>query len=244
MKFIGRTHQGRIRENNEDALAYDAEFGVAVLADGMGGLQAGELASQAAVDAVLEILQVQTIDAALVTKCVDLANSLGCLWTVVHAGYHFSGDVPARTKASLERLQRIAKYASDTGARVLLENLNLEPEHAEVHYLAHTVEECKSYFDAIPSERLGWAFTVNHSHLVPDGVSGFFDAFGIERIGEVRLADNTGEYEVHMIPGHGTLDFTSMLRSLESAGYNGHYSMAYGSPEEKIASRDWLVNRS
>ena len=75
MKFIGRTHQGRIRENNEDALAYDVEFGVAVLADGMGGLQAGELASQAAVDAVLEILQVRTIDPALVTKCVDLANS-------------------------------------------------------------------------------------------------------------------------------------------------------------------------
>ena len=175
---------------------------------------------------------------------VDLANSLGCQWTVVHAGYHFSGDVPARSKASLERLQRIAKYASDTGGRILLENLNFEPEHAEIHYMAHTVEECKTYFDAIPAERLGWAFTVNHSHLVPDGVSGFVEAFGIERIGEVRLADNTGEYEVHMIPGEGTIDFGSMFRSLESVGYSGHYSMAYGSLDEKLASRDWLLGQA
>ena len=172
---------------------------------------------------------------------IDLANNLGCQWTVIHAGYHFSGDVAARTKASMDRLQRIAKYAADTGARILLENLNFEPEHAEIHYMAHTVAECKPYFDAIPPERLGWAFTVNHSHLVPDGVSGFFDAFGIERIGEVRLADNTGEYEVHMIPGEGTIDFAGTFKNLESAGYTGHYSMAYGTPEEKIASRDWLV---
>ena len=175
---------------------------------------------------------------------IDLANSLGCQWTIVHAGYHFSSDVPARTKASLERLQRIAKYASDTGARILLENLNLEPEHAEIHYMAHTVAELQAYFDAIPASSLGWAFTVNHSHLVPEGVNGFLDAFGTERIGEVRLADNTGEYEVHMVPGEGTLDFGGMFKGLESAGYSGHYSMAYGDQAAKIASRDWLVQQA
>lgn len=85
---------------------------------------------------------------------------------------------------------------------------------------------------------------MNHSHLVPDGVQGFLGAFGIGRIGEDRLADNTGEYEVHMIPGEGTIDFAEMFRELESAGYNGHYSMAYGSLEEKISSREWLVTQA
>ena len=174
---------------------------------------------------------------------VDLANNLGCQWMVVHAGYNFSGDVEDREKAAMERLKRIAKYASDTGARILLENLNFEPDKAEVHYMAHTVKEMSAYFDAIPPEQLGWAFTVNHSHLVHDGVSGFFDAFGIERVGEVRLADNTGDYEIHMIPGEGNIDFASMFSAVESAGYTGHYSMAYGSPEQKIASRDWLVSQ-
>lgn len=171
---------------------------------------------------------------------VDLANLLGCDWTVVHAGYHFSGDVPERQQASLERLKRIAKYGADTGQRILLENLNFEPEHAEVHYMAHTVEETKAYFDEIPPEQLGWAFTANHSHLVPDGVDGFLDAFDIDRIGEVRLADNHGDYEVHLIPGEGNLDFSNLFTRLENAGYKGHYSMAYGTDDQRIESRDQL----
>ena len=171
---------------------------------------------------------------------VDLANQLGCAWTVVHAGYHFTGDVPERKKASLDRLKRISKYGADTGQKILLENLNFEPDHAEVHYMAHTVDEVREYFDEIPPEKLGWAFTANHSHLVPEGFDGFLDAFGIDRIGEVRLADNHGDYEVHLIPGEGTLDFVNLFSRLETAGYKGHYSMAYGSDKQRIESRNQL----
>ncbi len=39
---------GRARSNNEDSVVIDAETGVAVLADGMGGYNAGEVASQMA----------------------------------------------------------------------------------------------------------------------------------------------------------------------------------------------------
>ncbi len=39
------TDMGRVREHNEDALACDAWAGIAVLADGMGGYAAGEVAS-------------------------------------------------------------------------------------------------------------------------------------------------------------------------------------------------------
>ena len=173
---------------------------------------------------------------------IDLANRLGCKWTVVHAGYHFTSDPEARLDAAIARLSRIGTYASDTGQRILLENLNYEPEHAEINYLAHNIEECSKIFDAIPANKLGWAFTINHAHLVPEGVDGFLDAFGIERIGEVRIADNTGDYEVHMIPGEGNIDFDSCLNRLENSGYRGHYSMAYGSPKDKIESRKRLAS--
>jgi sugar phosphate isomerase/epimerase len=173
---------------------------------------------------------------------IDLANRLGCRWTILHAGYHFTSDLNARLDAAIARLSRISTYAADTGQRVLLENLNYEPEHAEVNYLAHNIEECTMIFDVIPASRLGWAFTVNHAHLVSEGIDGFLDAFGIERIGEVRLADNNGDYEEHMIPGNGNIDFKSCLNRLENSGYRGHYSMAYGSLDEKIASRQYLAS--
>jgi sugar phosphate isomerase/epimerase len=44
-----------------------------------------------------------------------------------------------------------------------------------------------------------------------------------------------------MVPGEGNIDFTALFKSLESAGYTGHYSMAYGSLEQKVSSRNWLA---
>ncbi len=43
--FCAQTDPGRIRENNEDSVAFDEAAHVGVLADGMGGYNAGEIAS-------------------------------------------------------------------------------------------------------------------------------------------------------------------------------------------------------
>ena len=43
------THSGMVRSHNEDSIAADASSGLAVLADGMGGYNAGEVASGIAV---------------------------------------------------------------------------------------------------------------------------------------------------------------------------------------------------
>ena len=172
---------------------------------------------------------------------MDLAVKLNAEWIVVHAGYHFTSDKALRMRASLDRLKRAAGYAEKVGAKLLLENLNWEPDRAEVHYLAHDVEECRYFFDAIDSSSLGWSFTVNHATLVPEGIDGFIDAMPMDRCGEVRLADNNGEYELHMFPGEGIIDFGSLFQRLERAGFSGHYTNAFGSIEDGLRGRDVLV---
>ena len=171
---------------------------------------------------------------------IDLAKRLRCLGVVTHGGYHFSSSQDYRFQSSLERLKRATAYAERAGITLFLENLNFEPDDAEIHYMAHTVEECRFYFDAISSERFGWAFTVNHAHLVPEDVDGFLDAFGVSRIGEVRLADNLGDKEVHLNPGEGNIDFPAAFGRLESSGYTGFYTMAFGTLEDKLAARDYF----
>lgn len=47
-RFFAQTDPGLARENNEDAFSFDEGRGVAVLADGMGGYNAGEVASSMA----------------------------------------------------------------------------------------------------------------------------------------------------------------------------------------------------
>ena len=44
-EFFAKTDPGRMRDNNEDSVVFDSPNGLAVLADGMGGYNAGEIAS-------------------------------------------------------------------------------------------------------------------------------------------------------------------------------------------------------
>jgi serine/threonine protein phosphatase PrpC len=58
-EFASRTDKGLVRATNEDAFGTLPDDGMIVVADGMGGYQAGEVASQLAVDTVLRHLNRQ-----------------------------------------------------------------------------------------------------------------------------------------------------------------------------------------
>jgi len=55
-EIASRTDTGRVRSANEDAVRFDANLGLAILADGMGGYAAGEVASRIAVDEIFDEL--------------------------------------------------------------------------------------------------------------------------------------------------------------------------------------------
>lgn len=52
--LYGKTDVGLVRDHNEDAIGYDDNIGLAILADGMGGHRGGEMASAITVSTVLE----------------------------------------------------------------------------------------------------------------------------------------------------------------------------------------------
>lgn len=54
--MAGATDTGRVRKHNEDAIGWNEACGLAVVADGVGGHQAGEVASTLVVDHLLEAL--------------------------------------------------------------------------------------------------------------------------------------------------------------------------------------------
>jgi len=57
VRIAGCTDTGLQRNHNEDHIGFNQQLGIAVLADGMGGHQAGEIAAHMAVESVLEKLQ-------------------------------------------------------------------------------------------------------------------------------------------------------------------------------------------
>ena len=57
LRCVGVTDTGRVREHNEDMIACDGEIGLMVLADGMGGYNAGEVASGIAVKTIVNLVR-------------------------------------------------------------------------------------------------------------------------------------------------------------------------------------------
>lgn len=84
LEFSARTDVGRVRSNNEDAVHVDAARRLVVLADGMGGYNAGEVASAMAIECITTELG-QWLDAArpdtpvagvrhAIERCIETAN--------------------------------------------------------------------------------------------------------------------------------------------------------------------------
>jgi len=172
---------------------------------------------------------------------LDAAKHLGAGWIVVHGGYHFGSDKRARMDAAVARIALAARAAEKKKLKLLLENLNPEPEQAEVRYLCNDLEECRYYFERLDSPALGWSFTVNHAHIRPNRIDAFMAGLDLRRCGEVRLADCRGTHEEHLRPGEGTIDFGAMFAAIEASGYRGHYMQAFGSLDDMLKGRSTLA---
>ena len=76
LEAFGLTDPGCVRQNNEDSYLLSPDTGLYVVADGMGGAQAGEHASKLAVDTVADfIAKAPQRDAATLASAFQEANS-------------------------------------------------------------------------------------------------------------------------------------------------------------------------
>lgn len=77
LDVYGNSDLGLVREHNEDVLKMDAKAGIFIVADGMGGHNAGEIASKLAVDTVFSFLEkVPKFKAEILKKAFEEANAI------------------------------------------------------------------------------------------------------------------------------------------------------------------------
>jgi PPM family protein phosphatase len=99
LEFYSATDVGRSRGNNEDSIVVDDKIGLVILADGMGGYKAGEVASEMLTSSLsLELGRCLKEAGGLVTvaqarlaieACVDIANR--AIFTAARSHPQFSG---------------------------------------------------------------------------------------------------------------------------------------------------------
>ncbi|CAB1085529.1 hypothetical protein JY97_04140 [Alkalispirochaeta odontotermitis] len=87
--FAGKTDVGRKRSNNEDVFAIEPKLGFCLVADGLGGAAAGELASKIFMETALEVFrQADDSTAAEVSKNIQISFNLANQNILKHTQLH------------------------------------------------------------------------------------------------------------------------------------------------------------
>lgn len=81
IRMASASDRGRLRSQNEDAVAIDETLGLLVLADGMGGHNGGEIASRIAIDTVVGSVR----NALSAPPAIDAAMAIALLQTAIAA---------------------------------------------------------------------------------------------------------------------------------------------------------------
>jgi sugar phosphate isomerase/epimerase len=118
--------------------------------------------------------------------------------------------------------------AEDTGVKLLI-----EPEPL---LLIENVEQTDEFFSRFDSPMLGLNFDVGHFYCVDEDVPAAVLHFG-DMIQHVHIEDIAADRtHYHMVPGEGAIEFSPVLKSLETIGYGGFVTvelyMHQESPEE------------
>jgi protein phosphatase len=85
IQIHGNSNVGLKRRNNEDRFTIDPSFGFCLVADGMGGAAAGELASQIFAEAAEQVFQkISDISEPTVVQAIQQAFLLANTWIIEH----------------------------------------------------------------------------------------------------------------------------------------------------------------
>ncbi|WP_228028141.1 Stp1/IreP family PP2C-type Ser/Thr phosphatase [Chitinibacter fontanus] len=78
LEMVGRTDTGMVRDHNEDSIYFEPDLGLVILADGMGGYNAGEVASGIATQVTAEVMRAQMM------ATPPHIKTAGSMWPIAH----------------------------------------------------------------------------------------------------------------------------------------------------------------
>lgn len=237
-----RTHIGKVRKQNEDAVYMDAERGVFAVADGMGGHLAGEVASRLAVETVREMAESKeparvrllqeavaraheriVTHAASRPECAGMGTTLSVLWTSGHYAYiaHVGDSRIYRLRGGkLEQITRDHSLVEELVSARLITR-----QEARVHPRRNIITRALGTDgDNTPDMQVTESRPGDVWLLCTDGLSGMVDDAQIAR----ALAQHSVEKAAD----------TLLSRALSAGGRDNVTFIIYRDEEEKAWNRD------
>lgn len=201
-----QSHKGLVRKINEDACLDLAEYGVWVVADGMGGHAAGDVASQLIVDTIKAAVQRGTQPSVqLLTSALQQANSELCLYSEQHLAGHTAGSTVV--VLLLDKWHYHFLWAGDSRGYILRHGVlrQLTRDHSQVNDM---VDEGLLSSDEAESHELANVITRAvgvEAELVVDVVSGVWQSGDVFLLCSDGLNKELTDTEIHQYLNHTNL---------------------------------------
>ncbi len=202
LEYAAKTHPGVTHEHNEDSVGCDPERGLWLVADGMGGHAAGEVASKVAVDTILQFMAdegdllaaTRTAHKAIVEAGAGTESQRGMGSTSVALGVsERRGEIVwvGDSRAYLWRSGALRQLTKDHSfMQMLIDRQHLTPEQARAHPRRNVVTQVLGFNDPTP-DRAEIAF--RHNDVVLLCSDGLYDELDDAEI--VELLSSTGSLE-------------------------------------------------
>lgn len=143
------------------------------------------------------------------------------------------GDQPQKpNQTGLDRIKRLVELAERKNINIALENLR------RLDYL-HFV------FDHIQSGRLGFCYDAGHEHCYTRDAD-LLTRYG-SRLMALHLHDNDGMYDLHKVPGEGTVEWSSVIAKLKKSAYSGAVALEVTNEFSKYGDTEipeWFLRRA
>ncbi|MDP5191998.1 PP2C family protein-serine/threonine phosphatase [Rheinheimera baltica] len=129
-----QTHKGLVRKLNEDACLDMPDSGVWLVADGMGGHAAGDIASQLVVDTLkVAVQRSEQVSVDLITDALHQANTELCAYSAQHLDGHMAGSTVVAL--FIDKVHYHFMWAGDSRGYLLRHNVlkQVTRDHSQVN---------------------------------------------------------------------------------------------------------------
>ncbi len=149
---------------------------------------------------------------------------------VLHAGseeQHITDPPHKRLKQSVRSLKEIYAFCQE-------HNLRLAIEDMLAHLLGGRTWELNWLLEELQLEGLGMCLDTGHSFLsgsLAERVTAF-----ASRLMMLHAHDNKGQYDDHLPPGEGTIDWAALLGALIASSFHGEIILEIGEGDNPLSS--------
>ncbi len=152
----------------------------------------------------------------LLTAC-DAAAILGARHIVIHPGPEREGKPPAeelyqRMKNGSQVLSIVATHCRKLGLQLLLENML-------PHLLFGHTSDILYMLGAIKETNVGTCLDTGHANLSGELFNVVHKMSGHLRM--IHANDNNGDWDTHLVPGEGSIDWNRIIHELAKSNFNG-----------------------